>query len=143
MDLDGTLFGPVLHTGMRQPFFLLRQYVELSDRDRPRFLEHNDQANLHEDSVFAHTTTMYWLTVVGLDHMAFTDLALTPTAAERAQVAAGLRLSAERTQQMTTRYVVDFFGVYLSGAPRPATLDRSPFPKTTLRRRVRTSARTH
>jgi pimeloyl-ACP methyl ester carboxylesterase len=133
MDLDGTLFGPVLHTGMRQPFFLLRQDFELSERDRPRFLEHNDQANLHEDSVFAHTSTMYWLTVVGLNHLAFTDLALTPTAAERAQVAAGLRLSADRTQQMTTQYVLDFFGVYLSGAPRPASLDRSPFPKTTLR----------
>ena len=133
MDLDGTLFGPVLHTGMRQPFFLLRQHFQASERDRPRFLEHNDQANLHEDSVFAHTPTMYWLTVRGLDHMAFTDAAFTPTADQRVQIATGLRLSAQRTQEITTRYVLDFFGVYLSGAQQPQTMAHSPFPEASLR----------
>jgi len=133
MDLDGTLFGPVLHTGMRQPFFLLRQRFEIGVGDHPRFLEHNDQANLHEDSVFAHTDTMYWLTVVGLEHMAFTDAANRPPGSDSARIAAGLQLGAERTREITTRYVVDFFDTYLSGGPRPASLGQSPFPGTMLR----------
>lgn len=53
---------------MKQPFFLVRQRFILTNAilDPPRFLEKHDQASLHEDSVFAHTATMYWLTV---DHL--------------------------------------------------------------------------
>jgi len=133
MDLDGTLFGPVLHTGLPTPFFLLRQRFLLAPGDHPRFLEYHDQANLHEDSVFAHADTMYWLTVSRLDHMAFTDAALLPTARERALMALGLRLGAERAQEITTRYVRDFFGAHLSGRPRPSSLMQSPFSEAVLR----------
>jgi len=132
MDLDGTIFGEVIHTGMRQPFFLVRQRVT-SHGNRPQFLERHDQASLHEDSLYVHSRTMYWLTVDHLDHMAFTDAALTPTLSERLLTAVGSRLSAQHTQEIATRYAVDFFGYYLSGAPRPGSLDRSPFAGTSLR----------
>jgi hypothetical protein len=126
MNLDGTIFGPVVHTGMTQPFFLMRKRVAAtSATDPPQWYEHRDQGNLHEDSVFANTRTMYWLTVDNLDHMSFTDAALDGPRPEERRAA--------RTQDMTTRYVVDFFGAYLRGAPRARTLVVSPFPGTSLR----------
>ncbi len=135
MNLDGTIFGPVIHTGMTQPFFLVRQRVDVRPNDPPHFYENRDQANLHEDSVFSHSPTMYWLTVEGLDHMAFTDAALAPGVGARVQSAVGLRQSAEETQAMTTRYVLDFFGHYLNGDPRPGSFNASPFARTSLRRK--------
>ncbi|MFN8573073.1 MAG: hypothetical protein U0132_13570 [Gemmatimonadaceae bacterium] len=84
---------------------------------------------------FAHTNTMYWLTVKGLDHMAFTDAALKPTAAERVKVLAGTQVSAQRIQEMTTAYVSAFFGAHLSGAPPAASLTRSPYVEAVLRRK--------
>jgi pimeloyl-ACP methyl ester carboxylesterase len=127
MDLDGTIFGDVVHSGMDQPFFLLRKRIFIDPNDPPQFFEHRDQGNLHEDSVFVHTTTMYWLTVDNLDHTAFTDAAL------EAAVANSGNHSAARIHEITTRYVLDFFGHYLSGVPRSARLDQSPFAGTELR----------
>jgi pimeloyl-ACP methyl ester carboxylesterase len=135
MDLDGTIFGSVVHTGMKQPFFLVRQHFILtaSTTDPPRFLEKHDQASLHEDSVFAHSPTMYWLTVDHLDHMSFTDVALTAGWMQRVQEMAGLRLRAARTQEITSRFARDFFATYLSGAPRAASLDKTPYSGTQLK----------
>jgi hypothetical protein len=135
MDLDGTIFGSVVHTGMKQPFFLIRQHFILtgSITDPPRFLEKHDQASLHEDSVFAHTPTMYWLTVDHLDHMSFTDAALTANPKQHLQEMAGLRLSAARTQEITSRFARDFFATYLTGAPRAASLDKTPYSGTRLK----------
>ncbi len=136
MDLDGTIFGDVVHTGMRQPFFLMRKRYPVDPNDPPQFFEHRDQGNLHEDSVFVHTTTMYWLTVDPMDHMAFTD-ADSPwrrrPPASGSAAADDDSLSAARIQEITTQFVLDFFGHYLSGMPRSARLDRSPFVGTDLR----------
>jgi pimeloyl-ACP methyl ester carboxylesterase len=125
MDLDGTIFGNVVHTGLRQPFFLMRKRYRIDPDDPPRFFEHRDQGNLHEDSAFVHTPTMYWLTVDGLDHMAFTD-ADSPW--RKQDPTRGMEV-----HEITTRFVLDFFGHYLSGMPRSARLDRSPFRGTDLR----------
>jgi pimeloyl-ACP methyl ester carboxylesterase len=137
MDLDGTIFGSVVHTGMKQPFLLVRKHIILSDSiiDPPRFLEQHDQASLHEDSVFAHTPTMYWLSVDHLDHMSFTDAALTADSKQRVQEMAGLRLSAARTQEITSRFARDFFATYLSGVPRAVSLDKTPYGETQLKRK--------
>jgi len=135
MNLDGTIFGTVVHTGMQQPFFLIRQHFVWIDRDPPRWMENHDQLNLHEDSVWAHTPTMYWLTIQGLDHMDFTDAARSPGVGARVQSAVGLRQGAGKVQVMTSRYVLDFFGHYLNQSPRPPSLNRSPFPRTTLKRK--------
>jgi len=135
MDLDGTIFGAVVHTGMQQPFFLMRQRFRTAPGDQPKFLEYHDQASLHEDSVYAHTRAMYWLTVDGLDHMAFTDAALSPSIFQRVRAAVTQRLSPERTQDIATRYVEDFFGHFLSERPRPSSLDMTPFSGTTLHRK--------
>jgi dienelactone hydrolase len=137
MDLDGTIFGDVVHTGMPQPFFLMRKRYPIDPNDPPQFFEHRDQGNLHEDSVFVHATTMYWLTVDSMEHMAFTD-ADSPwrggNPSRLARLAAGDdRLEASRIQEIATRFVVDFFGHYLSGVPRSGHLDQSPFPGTHLR----------
>ena len=135
MDLDGTIFGSVVHTGIRQPFFLVRQHFILtgSIADPPRFLEQHDQASLHEDSVFTHSRTMYWLTVDHLDHMSFTDAALSAGRMQRVQEMAGLQLSAARAQEITLRFARDFFASYLSGAPRAVSLDKSPYTGTRLK----------
>ena len=133
MNLDGTIFGPVVHTGTRQPFFLVRQYVTVTDKDPPRFLEQRDQGNMHEDSVFAHTPVMFWLTVPGLDHMAFTDAALDESTARQIKDAVGFGVSAKKVHEMTTRYVLDFFGAYLSNEHRSPDLETSPYPGTTIR----------
>jgi len=134
MDLDGTIFGSVVHTGMKQAFFLLRKTVAPpSAKDPPLWYENRDQANLHEDSVWAHTKTMYWLDVNGLDHMSFTDAALNETQMQEFKEGLGFRLPTKRAQEMTTRYVLDFFDAYLSGVRRSANLTQSPFPKTSLR----------
>jgi dienelactone hydrolase len=135
MDLDGTIFGDVVHTGMPQPFFLMRKHYSIDPNDPPQFFEHRDQGNLHEDSVWVHATTMYWLTVDPLDHMAFTD-ADSPWRRNPASGAAAADddiLSAVRIQEITTQFVLDFFGHYLSGMPRSGRLDRSPFTGTDLR----------
>jgi hypothetical protein len=76
---------------------------------------------------------MYLLTVDHLDHMSFTDAALTPDATQRLREMAGLRLSAARTHEITTRYALDFFGTYLRDAPRAASLDRTPYSGTRLK----------
>lgn len=127
MDLDGTIFGDVVHSGMRQPFFLIRKRVVIDPKDPPQFFEHRDQGNLHEDSVFANSTTMYWLTVDHLDHMAFTDTALESAADNSGST------SAARIQEITTTYVLDFFGHYLSGTPPSVHLHQAQFPGTDLR----------
>jgi dienelactone hydrolase len=136
MDLDGTIFGEVVHTGMGQPFFLMRKRNPIDPKDPPQFFEHRDQGNLHEDSVFVHTPTMYWLTVDPMDHMAFTD-ADSPwrrrPAISGSAAADDDSLGAARIQEITTRFVLDFFGHYLSGMPRSARLDRSSFAGTDLR----------
>lgn len=136
MDLDGTIFGDVVHTGMSQPFFLMRKRYSIDPNDPPQFFEHRDQGDLHEDSVFAHATTMYWLTVDPMDHMAFTD-ADSPWREQNPALEAGPAdndsLSAARIQEITTRFVLDFFGHYLSGLPRSPRLDQSPFTGTDLR----------
>jgi hypothetical protein len=135
MDLDGTIFGDVVHTAMPQPFFLMRKHYSIDPNDPPQFFEHRDQGNLHEDSVWVHARTMYWLTVDALDHMAFTD-ADSPWRRNPASGAAAADddiLSAARIQEITTQFVLDFFGHYLSGMPRSARLDRSPFTGTDLR----------
>ena len=134
MDLDGTIFGSVVHTGIRQPFFLVMKYFNPINSiiDPPRFLEKHDQASLHEDSVFAHSSTMYWLTVDHLDHMSFTDAALTESRMQRLQEMAGLRLSAARTHEITSRFARDFFDNYLGGASRPGSLEKTPYRGTQL-----------
>jgi hypothetical protein len=68
-----------------------------------------------------------------LDHMSFTDAALVAGAKQRVLEAAGLRLSAARAQEITMRYALAFFGTYLSGAPRAASLDKTPYNGTKLK----------
>ena len=141
VNLDGTIFGDVVHTGMRQPFLLVQQRAVRNAVDQPRFIEYHDRGTLHEDSVFAHAATMYWLTVDRLDHMAFTDRALSPTLAERMMTVVGLRRSAAATQELTTEYVLAFLDHYLDGEPfRAPLLSPSPFPGTTVRIKSATAA---
>ena len=80
LDLDGSLFGRAVTQGTPCPFLMLFAPVPWNPFDRapPRFYPDRDQARLHEDSLFAHTRATYWLTVRGLDHMSFTDGALSP-----------------------------------------------------------------
>jgi predicted dienelactone hydrolase len=130
MDLDGTIFGPVVHTGMTQPFFLIKKRT--APGKNPQWSENRAQGNLHEDSVFANTRRMHWLVVDHMDHMAFTDAGLDESRLNEARGVVGFHLPARKVHELTTRYVVDFFGTYLRGDKQSGTLNASPFRGTEL-----------
>jgi len=100
-NLDGSMFGDPVTSGVRQPFFMMLNRMSLLERfrlERPKFLVDHDQARLHEDSLFAHSTNVYWLDVPDLEHMSFTDATLSL-----------------RTHRMATEYLRAFFGRHLRG----------------------------
>ncbi len=139
MDLDGSVFGRAMEAGAPCPVFLLMGTLPWTDRfrrDPPRFYIDRDQARIHEDMLFGRTAVAYWLAVRGLEHMSFTDPALSPRLRDRAAARVGLRRSAASTQALAFRYLETFFGRYLRASLDTTLLVQSPFAGTTLRRRA-------
>lgn len=139
MNLDGTLYGPVVKTGVTKPFFILMASLPWTERFRrnpPKFYEDRDQARLHEDMFFARSPRAYWLTVDHLDHMAFTDATLGVPA--RLAELMGMRLDAPRTREIASRYALTFFGKYLGTSNTDdVILRKAYFPGTQLISRPR------
>jgi pimeloyl-ACP methyl ester carboxylesterase len=136
LDLDGSLFGRAVTQGTPCPFLMLFAPLPWNpfDRGPPRFHPDRDQARLHEDSLFAHTRAAYWLTVRGLDHMSFTDGALSPSPSERLAQRLGVHRSAAEVHEVTSRYARAFFGRYVAGVETDSSiLSRAPYPFVTLR----------
>ena len=140
MDIDGTVFGRAVVNGAPCPVFLLfatLPWTERFRREPPKFLVGHDRARIHEEMLYARSATVYWLIVRGLDHMSFTDEALTPGVAKRFAARTGLLLDARQTHAMTERYLSAFFGRYLRTASADtAILERSPYNFATLRRKL-------
>jgi predicted dienelactone hydrolase len=135
MNLDGTVYGRVVHAGVRQPFLLMMGTLSPLHRirGRPHFYEQRDQARLHEDSMFSHSERMTWLTVDGLDHMSFTDAALAHPPRRGIRHMFGRRLAAADAQRLTIEYAVAFFGTHLQGAAADSILTQASGDGTTLR----------
>ncbi len=109
VDFDGSLYGRVVHEGVRCPFLLIQQSLSRIDTvDAPVFYEERSQGRLHEDSIRAHTAHMEWVTVDGLDHMSFTDAGLTFTTSNWLNEATGRRLNAVAAQRATADSAMRF-----------------------------------
>lgn len=140
MDMDGSVFGEVLETGVRQPFLLMMRGLTRFDRldnPHPRFYPDRDQAYLHERRLFERSPTAWYLTVRGLAHMNFADQAYWFDPQARVMEMTGARLDGYRTQATASAYVRAFFGRYLRGEESPGReLERSPFSWATLESHV-------
>lgn len=135
LNLDGSVFGLSVSRGSACPFLLLFSKLSLIDRAfrRPAFYPDRDQGRLHEEMMFERSRRMWWLTLDGLDHMAFTDAAYAATGWRRFTQSVGVELDAARVHEAAGRYVSAFFTYTLEEGLQPEELQRSPYPFATLR----------
>jgi dienelactone hydrolase len=120
MDLDGTVYGDVVTTGVRQPVFLLMGSLTerprwLSPRQSLRFDADYDPGTLHEEMLLAHSTNYYRLTVGRLLHMNFSDKGFFFDAADRLAELLGARRNAKETIRLASTYARAFFGQCFMG----------------------------
>lgn len=109
VDLDGSLYGRVVHQGVACPFLLVERSLTRFDTvDTPVFHEERSQGRLHEDSLIAHSSLVEWVTIDGLDHMSFTDSGLAFGSSNWVKEAAGLRMNAALSQRITAALMLDF-----------------------------------
>lgn len=124
IDFDGTVFGDVTQFGVPRPFMLFMADLGLGDRangDPGPFDPQHDRLRMHEDSLFEHTPTAYWVTMRGLRHMAFADeshLGLL----DRVAQATGIYASGDDTKALAIRFTHAFFRRYLG---EPGRFDRA------------------
>ena len=119
VDLDGSLYGRVIHEGVRCPFLLIERSLSRADTiDKPIFYEERSQGRLHEDSLIAHSPSVTWETIDGLDHMSFTDPALVFDSNHWMKEAVGLRLNAARAQRVTADLTIGFLQKHLGATKR-------------------------
>jgi pimeloyl-ACP methyl ester carboxylesterase len=129
VDLDGSLYGRVVHEGVACPFLLVERSLSRVDTsDAPVFYEDRSQGRLHEDSLLAHSRVVQWITVDGLDHMSFTDPALTFRTTDWMKESAGLRLNAAGAQQLAADLTIDFLSHEL-GVEQQALLVGDKLPR--------------
>jgi dienelactone hydrolase len=109
VDLDGSLYGRPVHEGVDCPFLLVERSLTRTDTsDAPVFYEDRSQGRLHEDSLLAHSKHVQWMTLDGLDHMSFTDAALSFRTNDWMEESLGLRMPAARAQRLACDLLVDF-----------------------------------
>ena len=114
VDLDGSLYGPVVHQGVACPFLLIERALSRADTlDSPVWYEERSQGRLHEDSLITHSTSVTWKTIDKLDHMSFTDPALAFTTGNWFKEAMGRRLNAARAQRITADLTIEFLRTHL------------------------------
>ena len=132
MDFDGSLFGDVIFTGIRQPFMLVMADLDWTRTLRSRLARravNRGRAHVNEAMFFDRTPTAYWLTVAGLTHMNFADQSYFFDPKERLMELLGVRLDGEETHELASTYIRAFFGRYLSGVESPGhELERPPHP---------------
>jgi hypothetical protein len=128
VDLDGSLYGRVVHEGVACPFLLIeRSLTRMDTTDAPVFSEERSQGRLHEDSVLAHSRLVDWVTIDDLDHMSFTDQGLAFVSANWLKETAGLRLNAARSQRIAADLTLGFLAQQLDvKLERPHIDDRLP-----------------
>ncbi|MCL5280336.1 MAG: hypothetical protein M1376_10565 [Planctomycetes bacterium] len=120
LDLDGTLVGDVVDSGLSKPFLMF-------DHPRP------GETNYHRDAVvFRDAKPAYRLTLAGSTHGFSTDGGLLPffPASARAELVG--TIDPARALTITKAYVEAFFGEYLEGKKSPLLNGPSPeYPEIT------------
>jgi dienelactone hydrolase len=111
IDLDGSLFGPVVQTGLRKPFLVIQS--EPCSTSDCRTFQSEIQAILR--TVPNHEG--YHLTIKGVQHYNFSDSAVY-FSPERALGVLG-SIDGARGLQITRAYVRAFFDRYLNEIPAP------------------------
>jgi predicted dienelactone hydrolase len=118
VDLDGRLFGPVIETGLKQPFMFILEGHGPAQGETGKILA-------QFDSMYAHlpADSRLKVSITGSNHFSFTDQILL-----KSQVLLGLMrtihalggLDGRRGLTITSDYLCTFFDVYLKGYPRSA-----------------------
>lgn len=128
VDLDGTIFGPVMRSGVIQPFLLMMGELGWTQRFRTEpFLTYipSEQARQHEEQFVARSPRASWLNVAHLTHMNFADEAYFYATPHRLLELLGARLDGRETHTLASAYVRAFFGRFLGGTEsRGQELDR-------------------
>ena len=139
VDLDGSLYGRVVHEGVRCPFLLIERSLSRRDTaDTPIFYEDRSQGRLHEDSLIAHSELVEWVTIDDLDHMSFTDGGLAFDSWNWMREAVRLRLHGAVAQRITADLAMEFLARHLgvklddlrSPVPLPRGVQRVTNPRT-------------
>jgi len=118
VDLDGRLFGPVVETGLKQPFMFILEGHGSAEGESGKILA-------QIDSMYAHlpANSRLKVSIAGSNHFSFSDQILL-----KSQVLLGLMrithalggLDGRRGLAITSDYLCAFFDVYLKGRPRVA-----------------------
>ncbi len=123
VDLDGTLVGGVVESGLKKPFLMF---------DHP----HPGESNYHRDAVvFREATPAYRLTLAGSEHSFSEDFGLLPFVPPRVKQAELGTIDPARALTITKAYVETFFGECLEGRKSPFLDGPSPeYPEITFER---------
>jgi hypothetical protein len=119
LDLDGTLAGDVVKSGLLKPFLMF---------DHP----HPGETNYHRDDVvYRDAKPAYRLILAGSQHSLSSDFGLLPFVPPSARKA-GDTIDPARALAITRAYVEAFFGEYLEGRKSPLLNGPSPeYPEIT------------
>ncbi len=125
IDLDGMLFGPVVHSGLHQPFMFVLSDQDSSDPENRRVL--TDIQSVYDR---LPPESRLKLEIRGANHLSFSDQMLIKSQAllGLARALGAVRLDGRRGLAITADYVHSFFDVYLKGQSRTA-LDASRYPE--------------
>jgi dienelactone hydrolase len=120
LDLDGTLVGDVVESGLLKPFLMF---------DHP----HPGERNYHRDAVvFRDGKLAYRLTLAGSEHGFSQDWGLLPFIPASVKKASPGTIDTARALTITKAYVEAFFGQYLEGKKSPLLNGPSPdYPEIT------------
>jgi len=119
LDLDGTLTGDVVESGLAKPFLMF---------DHP----HPGETNYHRDDVvFRDAKPGYRLILAGSEHSFARDFGLLPFVPASVKKA-GDTIDPARALTITKAYVGAFFGQFLEGRKTPLLNGPSPkYPEIT------------
>jgi hypothetical protein len=120
LDLDGTLVGDVVESGLLKPFLMF---------DHP----HPGERNYHRDAVvFRDAQPAYRLTLAGAEHSFSGDFGLLPFIPTSAKKTKFGSIDPARALTLTKAYVEAFFGKYLEGKKSPLLNGPAPeYPEIT------------
>lgn len=125
-DVDGTVFGPVMRTGVRQPFLLMMANLDWTQRLRrtPKLtIVPRERARVREETFISHAEAASWVNVAHLTHMNVADEAYFYAAHHRLLELVGARLDGHETQSIVSDLLRGFFGRYLRGETRDPLLE--------------------
>ena len=113
IDLDGTVYGPVVNSGLKQPLLLFVQKLLPPPKLLRARRENFDKNQAREDSLFEHSCSAVRLTVPKLSHMNISDQAFFFEAEDRFAELIGTRMDGPETLTLTSSTIRAFFSQHL------------------------------